>query len=106
MLDPTTKLDAPAHRFTLLTHHAHVLILLAQSPDVRMREIAVRIGITERAVQRIVDDLSTSGCVEVTKNGRRNRYQVRNDNPLLHPVEQHCNIGDLLRCMFPAPEAF
>ena len=61
--------DSP--KFALLTNHAHVLLAIAQKPDVRMREIAATIGITERAVQRIVDDLTTGGYILVTKDGRR-----------------------------------
>jgi len=91
--------DSP--KFALLTNHAHVLLAIAQKPDVRMREIAATIGITERAVQRIVDDLTTGGYILVTKDGRRNNYQVRLDLKLGHPVEQTRNLGDLLRFMLP-----
>jgi len=92
-------------RFTLLTNHAHVLLIVAQKPDVRMREIAAIIGITERAVQRIIDELTTTGYILVTKDGRRNRYQIRLDHKLDHPVEQSRNLGDLLRFMLPELDA-
>jgi predicted transcriptional regulator len=70
-----------------------------------MREIATIVGLTERAVQRIIDELTTSGFIAVTKDGRRNRYQIRMDHPLDHPVEQQCNLGELLRFMIPKSDA-
>ena len=83
--------------FTFLTNHSHVLLLIAANPEMRMREIAAAVGITERAVQRIIDELSASGYLLVTKDGRRNRYQVVPEKPLRHPVEGHCTIGELIR---------
>ncbi len=66
--------SAQPHEFTFLTNYAHVLLLIASDPSILMRELASQIGITERAVQRIVDDLTTAGYLVVTKDGRRNRY--------------------------------
>jgi len=101
MIELTEKADSIAHEFTLLTNHTHVLVLIAQRPDVRMREIATTIGITERAVQRIVDDLTSSGYILVTKDGRRNRYEIQPEAPLKHPLTRHCKIGDLIRFLYP-----
>jgi predicted transcriptional regulator len=95
----------PATRFALLTNHAYVLMIIAQKSDVRMREIAVIIGITERAVQRIIEELTSTGYIAVTKAGRRNRYQLRMEHPLEHPVEHNRNLGDLLRFMLPKLDA-
>ena len=83
--------------FTFLTNHSHVLLLIAANPEMRMREMAVTVGITERAVQRIIDELSTAGYLTVTKDGRRNRYEVIKDKPLRHVVEGHCTIGELIQ---------
>lgn len=44
-------------RWTFLTNHAHVLLCLARDPELRLRDVAERVGVTERAVQRIVADL-------------------------------------------------
>jgi DNA-binding IclR family transcriptional regulator len=66
-----------------------------------MREIATTIGITERAVQRIVDDLTSIGYIVVTKDGRRNRYEIQPDARLRHPLTQHRKIGDLIRLLYP-----
>jgi DNA-binding MarR family transcriptional regulator len=84
------------HDWTFLTNHAHVVICIAQEPDLTMREIAGRVGITERAVQRIVAELADAGYLVREKAGRRNRYLVRTYLPLRHPVEQHCRLNGLL----------
>lgn len=86
----------PPHRWTFLTNHAHVLIVLRANPDMVLREVAGRVGITERAVQRIVQDLEEEGFIRRQKIGRKNRYEVLSDKPLRHPLEAHRNIGDLL----------
>ena len=82
--------------WTFLTNHAHVLFCIAQDPDVRLRDVASRVGITERAVQRIVTDLEDAGYLAVSKEGRRNRYQVLSDRPLRHPIERHRPVEALI----------
>jgi len=104
MIETIPNTGVRSHEFTLLTNHTHVLVLIAQKPDVRMREIATIVGITERAVQRIVDDLTATGYIVVTKSGRRNRYEIRQDSPLRHPLAKHRNIGDLIRFVSPELE--
>ena len=93
---PTTDGAAPAHRWTFLTNHAHVLVLLHEHPAIVLREVALRVGITERAVQRIVADLEDGGYIAREKVGRSNRYRVLARLPLRHPIEAHRTIGDLL----------
>jgi DNA-binding MarR family transcriptional regulator len=97
----TDDLEASEREFTLLTNHTHVLVAIAQRPNIRMREIAVRVGITERAVQRIVDDLTAAGYLMVTKDGRRNVYELRPESPVRHPLARHRSIGELIE--FAAP---
>lgn len=87
--------NAPAP-WTFLTNHAHVLILLARDPRATMREVADAVGITERAVQRIVAELEQAEVLERSRDGRRNVYAVKPDRPLRHPVESHCSVADLL----------
>ncbi len=82
--------------WTFLTNHSHVLILLAQDQSVVLREVANRIGITERAVQRIIADLETGGFIEREKIGRQNHYKILIKKPLRHPIESHRTIGDLI----------
>ncbi len=88
--------EAPKASWTFLTNHAHVLIVLRANPELVLREVAIRVGITERAVQRIVQDLEEQGFIRRERVGRRNRYEVLTDQPLRHPIEAHRNIGDLL----------
>ena len=82
--------------WTFLTNHSHVLICLAEDPDTRMRDVAERVGITERAVQRIIDDLAAEGYLRVEKEGRRNRYSIVPRLHLRHPVEGHVPVGRLV----------
>ena len=84
-------------RWTFLTNHAHVLAVLHSDPEVVLRHVAARVGITERAVQRIIQDLEDGGFIKREKVGRRNRYQVLVDEALRHPIEAHRSIGDLLK---------
>jgi DNA-binding MarR family transcriptional regulator len=84
-------------RWTFLTNHAHVLAVLHSDPQLVLRQVAVVVGITERAVQRIVQDLEEGGFVRREKVGRRNRYQVLSKLSLSHRFESHRNIGELLK---------
>jgi DNA-binding IclR family transcriptional regulator len=83
--------------WTFLSHHAHVLLCIARDPDVRLREIATAVGITERAVQGIVNDLVAEGYVERNRVGRRNHYVVNADAPLRHELQHDLDAGTLLR---------
>jgi hypothetical protein len=82
--------------WTFLTNHAHVLVCIADDPDTRGRDIAERVGITERAAQAIIADLVADGYVTRTRVGRRNRYEIHPDLPLRHPLEADHSIGELL----------
>src|SRR5205823_6359154 len=78
-----------------LTNHTHVLVCLARDPVVRLRDVAECVGITERAVQRIVGDLEKVGAIHRTRDGRRNRYEIDTSVPLRHEIEKHLTIGDV-----------
>lgn len=82
--------------WTFLSNHSHVLICLARDPDIRVRDVAVLIGITERAVIRIVTELEDGGYIKKERIGRRNRYNIVEDKKLRHPVEGHHSIRWLL----------
>jgi hypothetical protein len=82
--------------WTFLTNHSHVLICLAGEPTLRLRDVAVRVGITERAVQKIVADLEAAGVLRKIRDGRRNHYEIDRARPLRHPVEAHRCVADLL----------
>jgi hypothetical protein len=82
--------------WTFLTNHGHVLVCLAVEPDVLLRDVASSIGITERAVQQIVGDLERAGVIVRLRVGRRNRYILRREEQLRHPVEAGVTVGDFV----------
>jgi len=86
--------------WTFLTNHAHALVCIARDPGLRLRDVAERVGITERAAQRIVSELVDSGYLERIREGRRNSYQVRPDRPLRHPLEHGHHIGEILEVLY------
>lgn len=88
--------DVDGATWTFLTNHAHVLLAIASEPDLRLRDIAARVGITERAAQRIVSELEAAGYLRVRREGRRNSYRVQRNLPMRHPAEAHHRIGELL----------
>ena len=98
---PGAAADAGRH-WTFLSNHGHVLVCLAGDPEARLRDVAVAVGITERAVQKIVSDLEDAGVVERVREGRRNRYRLFLDQPLRHPIEAHRSIGALLGMVLDA----
>jgi DNA-binding Lrp family transcriptional regulator len=85
--------------WTFLTNHSHVLLCIASDPDIRTRELAELVGITERSAQRIVAELEEAGYVSHERVGRRNHYEVHADLPLRHPLEDHLAVGALLRVL-------
>jgi DNA-binding IclR family transcriptional regulator len=93
---PSKPASVGAQGWTFLTNHSHVLVCLLQDPSARLRDVADRIGITERAVQKIILDLETAGVLRRVREGRRNRYKIQLDLPLRHPVEAHCTIREVL----------
>lgn len=82
--------------WTFLTNHSHVLVCLAADPELRMREIAELVGITERATQRIIAELVEGGYLVKERDGRRNRYTVNGSASLRHRVEGDHTLGELL----------
>ncbi|MEQ8848342.1 helix-turn-helix domain-containing protein [Botrimarina sp.] len=94
---PAAPAPAEGGSWTFLSNHSHVLLVLAAEPDVRLRDVAQRVRITERAVQKIVAELEAAGVVTRHRDGRRNRYEVHPDKPLRHPVEWHRTVADLIR---------
>jgi len=91
--------DKKIENWTFFSNNAHVLVCLTRQPQPTTREIAIRVGITERAVQRIVKKMVDAGVLKVEKVGRRNRYELNLDQQLRHPLESHKTIGEFLRLM-------
>ena len=83
-------------QWTFLTNHSHVLLCLVNDPEQPLREVATKVGITERSVQYIVRELEEAGYLERHKEGRQNRYVLHLDKPLRHPVEGHRELRDLV----------
>lgn len=99
----TTESEKPS--WTFFTNHGHVLVCLAADPELRTRDVAELVGITERSAQSIITDLVDAGYVSRFKEGRRNRYEVHADLPLRHPLERDHSVGELLVTLgkLPAP---
>jgi DNA-binding transcriptional regulator PaaX len=95
MITSSSNSTLPAE-WTFLSNHAHVLICIAQQPDVRLAEVAQLVGIRERTVHRIVHELCDAGYLSVIKLGRRNVYAFDLDKPLRHPLEATHNIRDIV----------
>jgi DNA-binding MarR family transcriptional regulator len=79
-----------------VTSHTQVLLCLQQNPEVRLRDVAATVGITERAAQRIVTDLVDAGYVTRERVGRRNRYVLNRKIRMRHPSQSEHEIGELL----------
>lgn len=85
------------HRpWTFLSNYAHVLVCLAEEPTARMRDVAERVGITERAAIRIVKHLEEAEVLSKRREGRRNRYRINMNKALRHPLESRGTVGSLL----------
>ena len=89
-------------RWTFLTNHLQVLACLARDPELRIRDIANLVGITERAAVQILGQLEASGYLTKTRVGRRNHYTVHGELPLRHPLQGGHQVGELLRVIEPA----
>jgi hypothetical protein len=89
--------EANDHAWRFVTNHAHVLQCIAADATVRLRDVAVTVGITERTAAQIVNDLEHAGYLTKTRDGRRNQYVVHEELPLRHPRHRHHTVGDLLR---------
>jgi predicted transcriptional regulator len=89
----------PSRTWTFVTNHTQVLLRIAQEPDVRLRDVAAHVGITERAAQRIVADLVDAGYLKRRRIGRRNQYLIDNDHAMRHPAQAGHEIGALLELL-------
>lgn len=95
------RADGGRAGWTFLSNHAHVLLCLAADPDMRLRDIAGLVGITERAAQWIVNDLEADGYLERERVGRRNRYTLRLQRPMRHPLEKKHKVGEIVDLLLP-----
>lgn len=93
----------PGGGWTFLSNHTHVLVCLTAEGDQTLRDVAAKVGLTERGVQRIVAELEQAGVLTRDRDGRRNLYRINGKAPLRHPLEAHCQIGALLQLVTPTP---
>ena len=92
-----------AGHWTFLSHHAHVLLCIARDPDTRLREVAAEVGITERAVQAIVNDLVAEGYLTRERVGRRNHYELVPGARLRHPMHREIDVAMLIHLLETEP---
>ena len=83
--------------WTFLSNYGHVILCLAENPGARLREVADRVGITERSAMRLITHLDEAGILSREKDGRRNHHLINLAAPLRHPIEEHCTVGLLLK---------
>ncbi len=91
--------DAAGRTWTFLTNHAHVLLCVSTNESLTARELALRIGITERSVQAILTDLTEEGYLSKSKVGRRNVYKLNPRGRLRHPLESSHTVGELVAAL-------
>jgi DNA-binding IclR family transcriptional regulator len=84
------------HSWSFFSNYAHVLVCLAENPNARLRDVAERVGITERTTIRLIGELEDAGILERAKEGRRNHYKINTKAHLRHEIEEHCTVGELL----------
>jgi DNA-binding MarR family transcriptional regulator len=97
-----SKPMAAPSQWTFFTNHAHVMVCLARNGDRSLREVALDVGITERAVQKIITDLENGGYLERKREGRRNSYSLILQKELRHPLEADHSIGDVIQILVGA----
>lgn len=96
--------DGSTSTWTFLSNYGHVLVCIAENPEARLRDIAERVGVTERAVFGIVRELEANGYLTRERIGRRNRYDVKLDMSLRHVVESGHTVGELIRAVSAPPQ--
>lgn len=89
--------ESPSSSWTFLTNHTHVLVVLTRDPSSRICDIADEVGITQRAVQRILAELVADDVIRIIKHGRRNEYRINKRKKLRHPLEDGKKLDDLLK---------
>jgi predicted ArsR family transcriptional regulator len=99
MQQPIMASSSTTPSWTFLTNHTHILVVLHREPEMRIRDMADEVGITQRAVQRILAELQAEGVISISKEGRRNRYFIHHEKRLRHALESRHTIGELLEIL-------
>ena len=92
----TGPTDAPAKPWTFLTHHAHLLLAIAENPDARVQELADTVGVSSRAALSIMADLVESGYIRRERVGRRNHYSIERNRPFRHPSTAAHSVDEMV----------
>lgn len=90
--------------WTFFSNYGHVLVCLARNHKARLRDVASEVGITERAVQKIVRDLQDAGFLTISKQGRCNRYRINRRKALRHSLQSQVTVGKLLSLLTPVKD--
>jgi predicted ArsR family transcriptional regulator len=93
------EVPVPHSGWTFLTSHARVLAAIAHDQTTRIRDIAARCRLTDRAVQKIISDLEADGYLTHTREGRSNAYRIQSGTILRHPAEEGLTVADLLKVL-------
>jgi DNA-binding MarR family transcriptional regulator len=88
--------DDEERHWTLLTNHGRILLMIAQDPEVRIKDLANAAMVTERTAQKIVNDLEQSGYISKQRTGRRNIYAINRGQPFRHRAESGHAVGELI----------
>ena len=91
-----SRAEEAQHSWRFITNHTQVLLCITQNPEIRLKDVAAEVGITERAAGRIVADLVDAGYVTRERTGRRNQYTINRDLEMRHPAQLGFEIGPLL----------
>ena len=100
-----TEVGESRGSWTFLSNHAHVLVCIARDPEMRLRDVATHVGITERGAFKIVAELEEGGVIVRSREGRRNHYEINPSVKLRHPLESHRSVGCLLEMLLEANAA-
>jgi len=93
---PTPETDAPVKPWTFLTHHAHLLLAIAENPDARVQELADTVGVSPRAALSIMADLVEAGYIRRERVGRRNHYSIERNRPFRHPSTAAHSVDEMI----------
>ena len=96
MSEQASNFDFGPSRGISLGNQVHVLMCLRADPEMRVRDLAARIGITECSVQRIIGELEAAGLLRRIRKGRRNHYRLHLDAPLDPRLESGSNVRELI----------
>lgn len=96
----------PAAHWAFVTNHARIVATIAADPTIRIRDLAARVGLTDRGVTRIISDLESEGYLTATRVGRRNRYAVNRRAPLRPESEAHRSIAELIAFLGIRPRVY